>query len=341
MVSTSIAIKRLLAMIYDKFGLIENRCKTLSRDHFVILMYHRIIPKEKVDWKVQSGMYVDPVTFDIHMQYLKDNYEILPLNEVLNLNHIIAKNNKMSVFLTFDDAWRDNYEYAFPLLEKYKIPATIFLPTGYIGTDRMFWTDQIALLLDKYLTMKNKDKYCNKYDEMHENIINVRRRLNNHYETCLSILKNKSEEDITKLISELSSCCKVNCKTGRSNHLSIDELRIMQRSKVIYYGSHTVSHKILTNLNIVAIKYELEESKQWLLKNELVDAEFIPFSYPNGNYNSLIEKLVIDAGYHLAVSTDKKLNTISTDRFKLGRINIHEDMTSNKSMYAMKIAGIN
>ena len=52
-----------------------------------------------------------------------------------------------SVAVTFDDGYADNVTRAQPLLEQNAVPATIFLATGYLGTDRAFWWDELATIL--------------------------------------------------------------------------------------------------------------------------------------------------------------------------------------------------
>ena len=66
------------------------------------------------------------------MRYINDNYEIVPLS-ILKSGSIIRERYKRCVAVTFDDAYNDFYENALPILEKYNIPSTVFIPTGYIG----------------------------------------------------------------------------------------------------------------------------------------------------------------------------------------------------------------
>lgn len=78
----------------------------------VVLMYHRI------NDVLPAGELVVPVAkFRQQMEYLAK---------------LDAK--KYQVLLTFDDGYRDNYQNAFPVLKRLKLPATIFLTTGYVGT---------------------------------------------------------------------------------------------------------------------------------------------------------------------------------------------------------------
>lgn len=87
--------------------------------------------------KDTANSYLRPTTvadFANQMQYLSEQYTPISLEEMVrHLRYgIPLPPNAMSV--TFDDGYRDSYENAFPILDQYKIPATIFLTTDFIGT---------------------------------------------------------------------------------------------------------------------------------------------------------------------------------------------------------------
>jgi len=94
-----------------------------------ILMYHSVDDNEVV-------FNVWPEDFEGQMRYLKKkNYKIIRLKELIKKIKNSERIDKKTVVLTLDDGFKDNYTNAFPLLEKYNFPATIFLPTAYIGKE--------------------------------------------------------------------------------------------------------------------------------------------------------------------------------------------------------------
>jgi len=111
-----------------------------NRSNFVILMYHQVLEENDVEKDyVQPGLYVSRQVFEKQMAFLSEKYNLLSLERV---TEILEKNQSpplKSIVITFDDGWRDNYLYAYPILKKYNVPATIFLATDYVGTDKMFW----------------------------------------------------------------------------------------------------------------------------------------------------------------------------------------------------------
>ena len=93
-------------------------------------------------------MYVTTDTFDRQIQFLKKKFEVVHLEELLS-NVLSGRQIGRHCAITFDDGWLDNYTQAFPILTKYQIPATIFLSTGLIGTNRLFWPEEFSLLHSK------------------------------------------------------------------------------------------------------------------------------------------------------------------------------------------------
>jgi len=91
----------------------------------VVLMYHHILPR--------AGFIT--ISMDIFQQQMelikKLNYKTLSLEEFKLFKEGKLKIKK-GVVITFDDGWRDNYYYAYPVLKKLELKGTIFLPTEWI-----------------------------------------------------------------------------------------------------------------------------------------------------------------------------------------------------------------
>jgi len=94
----------------------------------VILCYHSVHP-------TCSFKSCTPATFEEHLQWLQANCDVVSLQRLQNLGAESGHRRRPLVALTFDDGYRDNYDYAFPLLMKWRIPATFFVTVGLIEHD--------------------------------------------------------------------------------------------------------------------------------------------------------------------------------------------------------------
>ncbi|PIF47703.1 peptidoglycan/xylan/chitin deacetylase (PgdA/CDA1 family) [Chryseobacterium sp. 52] len=93
-----------------------------------ILMYHKVLPEKQIPCK--DSLTVSVEHLEEQFQYIKSNYNTLFFND-LKTN----KQLKHKLILTFDDGYLNNLQYLVPLLEKYMLKATIFIPTGLIPAD--------------------------------------------------------------------------------------------------------------------------------------------------------------------------------------------------------------
>lgn len=120
----------------------------LMQEHYVVpvLMYHSINPKSD---RVLRRLIVNPRSFECQMRFLKKHhYNVVPLEMLAAL----IRDNKpippKTVAITFDDGYRDFYIYAFPVLEKYRLPATMFIIVDEVGRpegDRLSWQEIIRM----------------------------------------------------------------------------------------------------------------------------------------------------------------------------------------------------
>lgn len=107
-----------------------------------ILMYHAI------NNDTSTSLNVKPDIFSRQIAFLQDEgYNVISLKEYTRVKKKKEKFPPKTVVITFDDGFEDNYLYAFPVLARYQMPATIFLITNYVGKRDGYLTwDQVILM---------------------------------------------------------------------------------------------------------------------------------------------------------------------------------------------------
>ena len=115
-----------------------------------ILMYHAIHVMDPSE-AANSGLIVDPETFESHLKALKEAgyYTLSPAEAYKALTENVLPENKKVVWLTFDDSLKDFYTQAYPILQKYQMKATNNVSTGFVQAGR-----EDILTLDEIKEMK-------------------------------------------------------------------------------------------------------------------------------------------------------------------------------------------
>ena len=94
-----------------------------------VLAYHAVGPVPSAD--DPHGLVVDPGTFEEQMEYLALHRHVVSVSDTLAADsHHLPRG---TVAITFDDGYRSVYELALPVLERLRLPATVFVPTAYVG----------------------------------------------------------------------------------------------------------------------------------------------------------------------------------------------------------------
>lgn len=99
-----------------------------------VLMYHHVQPESVAVQRGQTGLTVDPSYFDQQMNYIATHgYTTITAEQlVLALRNHTGVPPK-SIVVTLDDGYQDNFDYAFPIFQKYHLIGNLMVATGLLG----------------------------------------------------------------------------------------------------------------------------------------------------------------------------------------------------------------
>jgi len=274
-------------------------------------------------------MIVEPDTFRLHLQVLREEFTILPLNEWVERK----KNNlplpSKACAITFDDGWLDNFEYAFPILEEASVPATLFAVSDMIGTCELFWPNRIARLLQQPANRLNSIPWLQKFSSNPFISPEVSAQV-------IYSLKDTPDHQLLQLIESAEQALGITPESSPSL-MSWPQLKQLSDNELFDIGSHTSHHfRLGADLDSAVMQREIIESKKQL-ERELGKPVNL-FCYPNGDYcDRTIEEVA--KHYEAAVTTQPGINgSSSTDFFTLQRFGVHQDSSFNRRKLLAKLA---
>lgn len=144
----------------------------LKSEYVTVLMYHHILPKEdmKGPW-LNNNAVLSLEDFVTQMEYLKVNgYTVLTLEEFqgyLNKEYDVPDK---SILITFDDGYKSDIEYAYPVLKEYNYTANLFMITAKIAeiTEDIFEPERLQFAsYSEMETCSDVFNYGNHSHELH------------------------------------------------------------------------------------------------------------------------------------------------------------------------------
>ena len=124
-------MKKITVIIVSTAFLISSAAFVFMKSAYVVpvLMYHAIDHNDKA-----TKLSVSPESFEAQMKFLhKNRYNVVTLDRLISYIRNKEKIPSKTLAITFDDGYYNNYQYAYPVLKKYNIPATIFIIVGQAG----------------------------------------------------------------------------------------------------------------------------------------------------------------------------------------------------------------
>jgi len=220
------------------------------------------------------------------------------------------------VAITFDDGYRDNYLNAFPILQRYGLPATIFLTTGGIDSREPLWFEQLLQALKK----TPRESVDLEIDLPRRFWLRTSVERLTAYGEIFRLLKAIPDGErrlaMTCVLRQLGA---EGLGERNDKMLTWDEIRLMKRHGMDF-GGHTVSHPFLSKMTCDEVAREVSQCKQRI--EEELQSPVKHFAYPNGreeDFGKWNKEVIRGAGYEAAVTTIWGMNYQSTDRMELRR----------------------
>jgi len=332
-------VKNLVNSLFAKTGVASLASRIVTpRGNARILLYHRVNDLELPESSISDRLTVTTVNFRQQMKYLSENFNVMSLQEF-----VVSASKKdtiadRSVIVTFDDGYLDNYRFAFPILQEFKIPATIFLATDKIGTGRYLWWDVLeALVLDPGIDLKTLDLLDFRNEGINfakEDNVTIFWKM---YWYLKSVEPVRREDIMARIFQALGRTTGM-LELSSRRMLTWDSIREMNQHGVSF-GAHTCSHVVLSKVPLSSAKNEIVNSKNEIERQ--TGMAVTSFAYPNGGletFNDDVIDILKKAGYICAVTTVKGFASLNDDLFRLKRYNI--DGEDSFSTFQCKLSGV-
>ena len=299
----------------------------------VVLMYHAVLdaPLSVPDW-----CFMTSDSFRAQMEHLARSGRIVPLNRALNRAPWTAPTPAIAV--TFDDGFRNNLDVALPILTRFEIPATVFLPTAFVDNREWLWFCRVnsAVTASKRTSCDWQDERYDLSSIAHRSDASARMQAR---------LKTYPQPE---LLRQLSTLC---ASLGEEEERPVDEwspyatldsrsIRQMMDTGLMDFGAHSHSHAILSLLDPDSRTQEITQSISRV--GDICGRRCSLFAYPNGrrqDYDvhsiAVLREREIDAAFTAIGGT----NDESTARMELRRVGVGAETSLDEFQSTLRELG--
>lgn len=225
-------------------------------------------------------------------------YEFIPIGEVAE--RLANPTRRPFAVLTFDDGYRDNLQYAYPILKELECPFTIYVATGMPdGSAELWWR-----VLEAVITKTSELNFV--IDGQPQQVASeTRDEKYSAYERVYWWLRRRPDKERRAFVRELAVRYRVDIPAiTQLAALSWDEIQVLDRDSLVTIGAHTVNHPNLCLLDARAARAEMANSVDIL--SSYLDTPPRHFAYPFGDPTSAGQRefdIAADVGFDTAVTT--------------------------------------
>jgi peptidoglycan/xylan/chitin deacetylase (PgdA/CDA1 family) len=300
---------------FDRFVKLLEHAEGQQSGLLRVLTYHRIDEPRHRPWLDPGLISATPRNFGKQMAYLASHCQVLTVSEVLaalrsgNRKDLPAR----AVLVTFDDGYCDFEEQAWPILKRYKIPATLFVPTAYPDhPEQTFWWDDLYQALQNANCKETLDTPAGTFS------LSDAASRNQAYQRLKNYMKTLKHAETILRVRDV--CNELGVQPADNCIMSWNSLRKLGRDGLTL-GAHTRTHPLLNRISVDEARQEVIGSFEDL-EREIGFALPI-LAYPSGELSKEVMRMLEREGFSLAFTTKRGINHINhMNPLRIQRINV-------------------
>lgn len=278
-------------------------------------LFHRVNPQRDKLWDP-----MDVKMFDKCIKYISSHFEVVLLEDIAQKK--VQPGKKRWATISFDDGYKDNIEYAAPILEKYNCKASFYVVIDCIEKNIPTWTHVLEHSF-QFTAIKAIDlNFEFLLPQYRVNTLSTEEERIAYARKIIPFIKTVPEEQRLEFIKRVRET--YTDTTLPALMMNWDDLRELKK-RGHYIGSHTYTHCMLATVT--------DESQ---LQNELVNSAKvieqqlgyfpITISYPGDSYNARTMQESKKAGYTMGLAVKQDMYDPQTDDiFEIPRISLNNE----------------
>lgn len=294
-----------------------------------ILMYHGVDLKGSTTFNTR---HTSLKCFEKQISFLKKHTNIISTEDFFQGKFNSGKSN---VAITFDDGYKNNYQYALPVLERYQVFASFFVTGLNTLPEKILWADFIDIAAHFYDGEQIEiegilyRKVNNKFQQASGKILNHVIKTEHADYSFKAAVYNSFGKELMKKIKQEETL------KDYWELMSDEEIIRTGKSKWVKIGSHGYLHNNLGVIELENARKELMDSKSYL--ENLVQYEIDSIAYPDGSYTRDLIDSANDLGFNYQYAAGKYLfEEDKQDNRILNRAGVYTcDTCYNQLFYAL------
>jgi peptidoglycan/xylan/chitin deacetylase (PgdA/CDA1 family) len=282
-------------------------------DDLAVLMYHRVEDPDAHPERLPGLVGATPGEFAEQVRFLSATRRVVAMEDVVERQAGGRALPARSVLLTFDDAYTDFAEHAWPVLRRAGLPAAVFVPTAFPGAGGPgFWWDSVHHAVAASPRRDVVEVGVGRIDlATSGSRAAAFRVLREHLK---SLPHEQAMHEVAELLDRLDVAPVSNAV------LDWDSLRGLS-SDGVTVAAHSRTHPLLTRTTPETLIEEIAGSRADLERE--IPRTLPVFAYPSGAHDDAVVEATASAGFRVAFTTERGTNDARrSDWLRLRRINV-------------------